>query len=356
MFSALEVFLVETYIALVVTIYHLDMKDWAAIATISWILIQVNERRRLSERNVDKFLDRGLKDKLKNLREERARTLSRFTREPMESRIFLAIKMVHANVKRFLSFAFRILRLQRPQASMSHAMILFDSGNKDGARKEFNKLAIGLLEKADLYRKYADAKEEEAMNALIYCGRVAALQKNSEATIEAFNKVLSMNEKDPDARKFIGEQFRAAGNTTEALRQFGAIVESLSNTPRAAEALRLQAEIYSENDEVGKARDALKKSLVIERERQSYAGIAETEEKLGDVFASRERTVRAARRSYLASIENYRTADQGKSIKRIQKKIRKLLSDETFLSRAVERFGHFMVRLAKRFRAPGNMQ
>jgi hypothetical protein len=59
----------------------------------------------------------------------------------------------------------------------------------------------------------------------------------------------------------------------------------MGNSPQAAEALRLQAEIFSENDEVGNARDALKRSLAIERERQSYAGIAQTEENLGDVFS-----------------------------------------------------------------------
>ena len=331
MYSALEEFVVGTYVALAVTFHNLDMKDWAAAATISWILIQVNERRRLNERNIDKFLDRGLKEKLRNLREERARSLSRFTKAAGELPILRAIKMVYANVRRLLSFCFRILRLRRPQASMSHAMILFDGGNKDGARREFRKLANELLEKAELYRKYASAKDEEAMNALIYCGRVAALQKKSDATIEAFNKVLTMNEKDPDARKLIGEQFRAAGNPTEALRQFSAVVESMGKSPQAAEALRLQAEIYSENDEVGKARDVLKKSLAIERERQSYSGIAETEEKLGDVFASRERTISAAKRSYLASIENYRTASQPKGIRRVRAKLRKLLSDETLL-------------------------
>lgn len=192
--------------------------------------------------------------------------------------------------------------------------------------------------------------------AVIYCGRVAALQKNADATIAAFNRALELNETDPDARKFIGEQFRATGNLTEALRQFGTIVESAGDSPQAAEALRLQAEVYSERDEVGNARDALKKSLAIERERHSYGGIAETEEKLGDVFARRDRTVKAARRSYLASIENYRTARQPKSIKRVQRKLRTLLSDETLLSRSIERLGHFIVRIARRFRAPGNMQ
>lgn len=168
MLFSLQEFLVATYVAFVVTAFQLDMKDWAAIATISWIMIQVNERRRLNERNIDKFLDRGLKEKLKNLRDERTQTLVRFTNAPNELLILRAAKMAHAFAKRFLWFAVRILRLQRPQASMAQAMILFDSGNKDGAQKEFNRLATEQLEKADLYKKYADAKEQEAISSLIY--------------------------------------------------------------------------------------------------------------------------------------------------------------------------------------------
>lgn len=352
----LELFLVETYVAIVVTLSRLDVKDWAALATLSWILIQINERRRLNERNIDKFLDKALEKKWQNLREEREQILLRLTTEPQEWVFSRAVRFAHASLKRILVFAGRLLRLQRPLSSTSHAMVLFDSGDKASAQNEFHKHADELLDKSRIYRKYADAKEQEAISALIFSGRVAALRRDGEATIAAFNRALALNDRDPDARKFIGQQFRAAGNLTEALRQFDTIVEAERNGARAAEAFRLKAEIFSDRDEVGNARDALKKSLEIERRRQSYRGIAETEEKLGDVFARRDRTFKAARRSYLASIENYRTSGDGKSVRRVQRKLQALRSEETALSRYIERFGYAFIRLAKRFRGPGNKQ
>ena len=123
-----------------------------------WILYQLNELRRLNERNIEKYLDRQLDEKRRNLNEEREEYLARFSVEPLSSRAARAFRKFWAKVQRAFSLALRILRLQFARPSASHAMMLFDSGDRFGAQSEFDKLADDLLDKARLYAKQASAK------------------------------------------------------------------------------------------------------------------------------------------------------------------------------------------------------
>ena len=88
-------------------------------------------------------------------------------------------------------------------------------------------------------------KRQEAINALIFAGRVAALEKDSEATIEAFKRAIKVKPGEYDARKFIGEQFREVNNLAAALREFREfevcfLAVTRKHKALAAEALRLQ--------------------------------------------------------------------------------------------------------------------
>ena len=107
---------------------------------------------------------------------------------------------------------------RRPSAS--HALLLFESSRSAAAHAEFLRLADNLLENATSYRKQAALKRQEALNVLIFAGRVAALDKDNQATIDAFRRVIAIRDTDYDARKFIGQQFREVGNLQAALREF----------------------------------------------------------------------------------------------------------------------------------------
>ena len=107
---------------------------------------------------------------------------------------------------------------RRPSAS--HALLLFESSRSAAAHAEFLRLADNLLENAASYRKQAALKRQEALNVLIFAGRVAALDKDNQATIDAFRRVIAIRDTDYDARKFIGQQFREVGNLQAALREF----------------------------------------------------------------------------------------------------------------------------------------
>jgi tetratricopeptide (TPR) repeat protein len=68
-----------------------------------------------------------------------------------------------------------------------------------------------------------------------------------------------------------------------ALEQFDKIIEiaqKKKDDGRLADAFRLKGLAYKDKGEVGNAREAIKKSLEIERARLSYGGIATAEEQL----------------------------------------------------------------------------
>ena len=143
-----------------------------------------------------------------------------------------------------------------------------------------------------------------------------------------------------------------------ALEQFDKIIEiaqKKKDDGRLADAFRLKGLAYKDKGEVGNAREAIKKSLEIERARLSYGGIATAEEQLGDLYALRTLSIGTARRWYLASVANYRTANDGAGVKRVRRKVNALRTEETLLSRALERFARLMLRAAKRLRVQAQM-
>ena len=49
MFFDWQVFLVERYIGLHISLGNMDLKDWAAVFSIGWVLYQLIQRRRINE-------------------------------------------------------------------------------------------------------------------------------------------------------------------------------------------------------------------------------------------------------------------------------------------------------------------
>jgi tetratricopeptide (TPR) repeat protein len=237
-------------------------------------------------------------------------------------------------------------------------MLLFDSGSSTAAQAEFRKVAQNLLETAKSYRKQALLKREEAINAYIFAGRVAAIDGDSVATIDAFNEAIDIKDGDYDARKFIGEQFREVGNLDDALREFKKLT-GLAVTRRSkaltAEALRLQAGVLIAQKDVKTACEALEKSLGIATQQRDLAGLAATQDLLGDAH-QRSGDIEASAQWYRLSVDNYRVLENKAQVKEVQYKLWRLQPEETFLSRAVTALGTFLIeRVAKQLRAPAQM-
>jgi hypothetical protein len=53
MLFELEVFFVAHLVGFVATLYGMDLKEWAAVLSIGWVLYQFIDKRRLSEANID---------------------------------------------------------------------------------------------------------------------------------------------------------------------------------------------------------------------------------------------------------------------------------------------------------------
>ena len=202
-------------------------------------------------------------------------------------------------------------------------------------------MADDLLETARSYRRQAALKRQEAINALIFAGRVSALEKDNEATIDAFKKAIAIKDGEYDARKFIGEQFREVNNLAAALREFRQL-SHLTVTKRdkalAAEALRLQADVLIEQGETADACEALERSLEVETERRNLAGQAATQELFGDAH-KRAGAIDMAAAAYRESLENYQTVGDKQKVVSVHTKLWRLQPEETFLSKSSASLG-----------------
>ena len=353
-----QVLLIEHYIGFYLSLSSMDLKDWAAVCSIGWFLYQLIQRRRINEANIDKYLERHFTDKRKSVDDQRQTYLAHFSAVGSSWIVVRLVRISLANALRFFWFLWRLAKLEFRHASARHAMLLFDSGRSVPAQKEFSRVADDMLETAKSYRKQAALKRQEAINALIFAGRVAALEKDSEATIDAFKKAIAIRDGEYDARKFIGEQFREVNNLAAALREFRQLSD-LTVTKRdqalAAEAFRLQADVLIEQGETADACEALEKSLALETERRNLAGQAATQELFGDAH-KRAGAMDIAAAAYRESLENYQTVGDRQKVASVHTKLWRLQPEETFLSRIVSQFGTFLIeRVAKQLRAPAPM-
>jgi tetratricopeptide (TPR) repeat protein len=356
MVFGVEVFLLGQLVNLAASLENMGVKEWAAVLTIGWILYQFIDKRRLTEANIDAFFERHFTEKLKSIEDQRRTYLieiaSSQNRLPLHSTLIMCI----AYIRRFLWFAWCIARLNFTHTSAAaHAMLLLDCKQLNKAKKEFLSAASDLQDTASLYKKQASAKRREAVNALIFAGRVAALQGDNETTIDAFNRALKIRISDLDARKFIGEQFWAVGNFTAALQQFDDIATSTAakrDKGRAAEA-PLQGDVLLARKDITEARKAFEASLTIEEERKNFEGMAETQERLGDTFVSDNRTLEDAKDWYTRSLENYLTTSNKKAIARLRSKLRGVRLVDTWASKRAEELGRYLTeKVAMRLRAP----
>jgi len=70
MFFDWQVFFLERYINRQIALNSMNIKGWAAVVSIGWILYQLIQRRRLTEANIDKYLERHFSDKSKSVQKQ----------------------------------------------------------------------------------------------------------------------------------------------------------------------------------------------------------------------------------------------------------------------------------------------
>src|SRR5437764_9195245 len=104
MFFDWQVFLVERYIGLHISLSNMDLKDWAAICSIGWVLYQLIQRRRINEANIDRYLERHFTDKRKSVGDQRQIYLAHFSAVGLSWVVVRLVRMCVANALRFLWF------------------------------------------------------------------------------------------------------------------------------------------------------------------------------------------------------------------------------------------------------------
>src|SRR5215475_8838718 len=138
MFLEWQVFFIERYINLRIALNSMDIKDWAAVISIGWILYQLIQRRRLTEANIDKYLERHFSDKSKSIQEQRQTYLAHFSTVASSWMVARIARACISSVARMVWFVWRFARFEfRRRSSAIHAMLLFDGGRTGPAHKEF---------------------------------------------------------------------------------------------------------------------------------------------------------------------------------------------------------------------------
>ena len=346
-----------------------DWLAWVQLTTsiigVIWIFYQFNKIREDTQKKAEDYFLRHWEHTRRNLAEERIGTLSRISGDgnlPIIQRIF---RRVFANIKRAIIIALKIIPFRKQRSSLSAAMLLFYAGSKDKSAEKMTECAEDLLEQAKRYEDQAKVKRAQAANAYVFSGRVSALIGDTEATKEAFQAVLKgIDEADLDAHELIGEQYRDTGNMEAAMKEFQLLethAQTLGDQARVARAHRLQGSVFMLQPAPVLARRALLKSQAIESVRKDDAGIAKTQELLGDLYAMKQPpALTKAKQHYTSSRQYYQSNLDTQGAARVQQQIDRLdgkpLYDTTWGSRLLYKLGNAMTALSMRLRVPIHTQ
>ena len=318
---------------------------------ISWTLYQFTRARRLNEGEVEDWIEEHLDDKPRNLMNERGEYLAHFNSVAKSSFVVRSLRTIRARAKMLVLFLLRVVLVRKMKPSASHALLLLDAGKDAKAGAEFNSIAVDFEKMVSIYEKQVRAKRLEACNAYLYAGRVASQLGDPEATKQAYENVLRLNDGDADAYKLIGNQYLVAGNKPAALSEYAKIAaraKAVGDSALEAEAYRLQATVHWADNRMGRARRTLAMSAKLEPPT-NYGGLAETQKMLGKVFA-RQGNLNAALMVFRDSIANYGFAGDQTSADEVQSLLDGLGGKDTWPASLAERIGQFMLRLATRLR------
>src|SRR5690242_13950588 len=110
MFFEWQEIFIERYVSLHAALSSMDIKDWAAVVSIGWILYQLIQRRRLTETNIDKYLERHFSDKSKTVQEQRRTYLAYFSSVSSAWMVWRLVRLCLSSLARVLWFVWRLAK------------------------------------------------------------------------------------------------------------------------------------------------------------------------------------------------------------------------------------------------------
>jgi tetratricopeptide (TPR) repeat protein len=221
--------------------------------------------------------------------------------------------------------------------TIDEALSLFEKGRPKDKLKAEASLRVLLDELRDIEKiseERLDLARKQAATVHLVTGSIAASRLDPKSAIEAFKKVLKLNEHDCDAIKYIGEQLLCLAQTeddaehthiNDALQRFQQLEQWASESDDATltkiDALRLQARAHLRLGATGKAKG------ILERVTSQADTLHEHRRLLGEVYELHGDACRAqgfwpmANTSYDRSKSYYRQLDDNSAVARIDGKI-----------------------------------
>jgi tetratricopeptide (TPR) repeat protein len=154
---------------------------------------------------------------------------------------------------------------------LDEALAAFDDGDRDGTLAS-SALARGQTAEAD--GRFDDARREYAIalaatlagrHALyVGIGRLAQVQGEPDAAIEAFGQAMRLSPNDPVIRRELAAAYVAAGRSDDA---FAEHVAALLIAPEDAAALAAVGQLYIDNDRAVEAIPVLRRALAVRADR-----------------------------------------------------------------------------------------
>jgi tetratricopeptide (TPR) repeat protein len=224
-------------------------------------------------------------------------------------------------------------------ATIDEALSLFEKGRLKDKLKAEASLLVLLQELRDIERISGERLElarKQAATVYLVAGSIAASRLDPKSAIDAFKKVLRLNEHDCDAIKYLGEQLLCWAQTeddaqhihiNDALQRFQQLEQLAGKSEDASlttiDALRLQGRAHLRLGATGKAKS------ILERVTSQADAMHEHRRLLGEVHELHGDACRAqtfwpmASTSYDKSKSYYRQLDDNSAVARIDLKIEK---------------------------------
>ena len=333
---------------------------FVGLLTIVWIIFQFAWLRRLNEARLERHLESTISTERDELADERTTTLAELDRVVRSRGVRRLILFAWAHIRLTISLIFRLLSLGTTRGLADHNLLLMKVGAEQRARSIFAGVAREAIKKIKLYKDAIDNKTLEAQNALIFAGRVALVEGRTAGAVLLFRAARSLRE-DADVRVLIGQQMAGAGAFDSAMREYEAVLASEDAKPSTkSEAHRSRADVHTRRNRRGLARQALGHAEEIDDEQENFAGLARTQEMIGDLYRPRPAVRKAALEAYEKSAENYDRAQLHAKARAVRRKLARLThgidTDDGWWTRTLESCARWILRQIEKRRARARMR
>jgi tetratricopeptide (TPR) repeat protein len=332
----------------------------AGMMTVIWIIIQFAAWRRLNEARVERYLEDRIDSEREDLARERQETLARLDGVIRRRGFKRIVLLAWAHVVLTISFLLRVLSLDTVKGLSNHSELLLQVGRARRARRIYLDIANERMSKLRLYEEALANTRLDAQNALIFAGRIAVIEHRPAAAVAAFRRVIRLQD-DADARLLVAQQLMPTDpdGALQQLQTALAMPEATGRPQTRSEIYRCIAQIRMEQREFGRARQALRRALDIDRPLRYYAGIARTQEMRGDLYAAHRRFHNAAISAYGDAVANFNLVPDPRRERAVQQKLDALRGNVTgpvddWWTRWLERRGRTFLTRAEQRRARVN--